>query len=645
VKLAVVALAFLLFAAPARATLSDAQTIDGPSADVLDIGGAAMAEDGTGGIVYLKREDGHAHVFASRFSLGKWSEPERVDRGQRFDSAWPVIGAANGGRLVVVWAQDYGTGTDRLFSASLDPGAAGFQPPVVIDFNVGEDTATYPSIAMNRGGQALLAYRYLPDVNPDPTLPQGYVNGDVRVQRYNGSVWSAFGQAADRNASAPVRTPDAGNSPKVGIDVTGAGLVAWQEPDDDFVDRIWARRTFATGTFGIPLIVSPQTWQDKPLRASADQFSVHETGFGEAGVVFRQQPGEDSGLTGTRVMLNEIPDQFSDAAGAFLGARIVDGAGDAGPGASTGVASLSVEPRGGFLAGFGIGSSALLVGGDEESVGDQTRIDDGSGSVAPDPVTTLAGDGAYAAAWKTGDGTNGGVWLREARADGVTTTKGVTAVRGGPVGRLLLAGSGLGDGLAAFFQGTRENGQIAAAFVDAPPQAFAVHTPTDFVRSKRFRLSWDPAPNGIGGVTYTAAVDDEQVGEATARLFVDLGPGQLDDGTHQVQIVATDSAGQETESGVGVIRVDRTAPRAKLTARGRRAVAVISDGPRKSGSGVMTRATVVDWGDGRETRGRRRARHVYRHPGRYQVRVRAADRAGNRRTAERRVKATARARR
>ena len=60
---------------------------------------------------------------------GKWRAPQRVDVGQSFDSSWPAIGAGNGGRLVVTWVHEFGFGTDRLFSASLDPGAHRFQAP------------------------------------------------------------------------------------------------------------------------------------------------------------------------------------------------------------------------------------------------------------------------------------------------------------------------------------------------------------------------------------------------------------------------------------------------------------------------------------------------------------------------------------
>ncbi len=39
----------------ARAVILPATTIDGPSENIVGFGGVAMAEDGTGGLVYLKR--------------------------------------------------------------------------------------------------------------------------------------------------------------------------------------------------------------------------------------------------------------------------------------------------------------------------------------------------------------------------------------------------------------------------------------------------------------------------------------------------------------------------------------------------------------------------------------------------------------
>src|SRR5690348_6192503 len=276
-------IATLCAAVPARATISAAQTIDGRSDAIVEVGGVAMSQDGTGGIVYRKRVGGRAHIFAAQFSGDFWHAPQQVDVGQAFDSSWPTIGAGDGGRLVVTWVQEFGAGTDRLFSASLDPGASRFQAPVAVDLNVGEASGTYPSLAMNAGGNAYLAYRVQAEGRSDQNIIPGYLDMDTRVARYDGSLWSDLGSPADRNQSLPVRAPTAANSPKIGIDVAGNGLVAFQEPDEDFVDRVWARRIFGT-TFGIPLLVSPQQYGGAPLRGDADAFSLDVAGFGEGAV-------------------------------------------------------------------------------------------------------------------------------------------------------------------------------------------------------------------------------------------------------------------------------------------------------------------------------------------------------------------------
>ena len=136
-----------------------------------------------------------------------------------------------------------------------------------IDLNVGEAVATYPSLSMNRGGVAYLAYRVLAGNGAaDPNAPPGYFAADTRIARYNGSLWSVLGVPADRNQAAPVSdAPPPPNSPKVGIDVSGNGIVAFHEPDDDFVDRVWARRLFGS-TLGIALLVSPQEHGGLALR-------------------------------------------------------------------------------------------------------------------------------------------------------------------------------------------------------------------------------------------------------------------------------------------------------------------------------------------------------------------------------------------
>jgi hypothetical protein len=645
-------LALLAAPATAAAVVSDVQPIDGPSADVVDVADAAMSEDGSGGLVYLKRVDGHSHVFAAQFRRGAWRPSQRVDVGQNFDSSWPRIGAGDGGRLVVTWVQEFGVESDRLFSATLDPGANGFQAPVPIDFNVGEATSTYPDLAMNRGGQAYLVYHVVTDTSP--ANPPGYVGADVRVARYNGRLWSVLGTPVDRGINTPVRLPTDVNSPKVGIDVQGGGVVAWQEPDDEFVDRVWARRLFGASV-GIPLQVSPSSWEGAPLRGPADAFSLDVAGFGEASVAFRQQPGQASKLAAPRSMVNETPDVFSELSGRFGQALLADGSARGG----LGPPSVGVDPRGLFISGFSSGPTSLLGSGDDGVAEPVVRLDGGASSVAGDPQVDLAETGAAVAAWRELRGGAGLVAVQERRADGVVEPTDLSAPHGGAVGRVVLGGSGLGDAIVAWKQGSDAGAQIAVSVIDAPPNPFLILLPEGWRRKKRIRIAWDHSLNAIGRVRYSVSVDDEPVVENRKRLNAYLTRDDIEDGRHTIQVFAVDAAGQETGSRFGRLKVDRHAPRVKLRHHGRRLTVIVSDGPRHSTSGVRRGSVRVAFGESSGARASASARprragrqgdrkrkrkpltvrvaHTYERGGRYSLQVRARDRAGNKTLLKRRV--------
>ncbi len=625
------AVASLLLAAPVSAVVSDVQPIEGPSADVLDVGDAAMAEDGSGGIVYLKRVGGRAHVFAAQFRDGRWRGAQRVDVGQGFDSSWARIGAGDGGRLIVTWVQEFGPDSDRMFSATLDPGANGFQAPVPIDFNVGEATATYPDLAMARGGQAYLVYRVVTDVSP--ANPPGYIGADVRLARYNGRLWSVFGTPLDRNQAIPVRQPTADNAPKVGIDVQGQGIVAWHEPGDDFVDRVWARRVFGSSV-GIPLQASPSEWGGQPLRGPADALALDVGGFSQGAVAFRQQPGQGGALGATRIFVNEIPDIFAETSGAFGGARLADGGVRGAPGPP----SVAVDPKSNFMTAFASGSATLLGKGDDVTVKGTERLDGGGSSVAGDPLVDLAETGAAVAAWREQRGGAGTVAVQEKRADGVDEPTELRAPAGGVVGGLKLGGSGLGDAILAWKQGSGARAQIAAAVVDAPPDPFLVLLPSGWRKGRRIPISWDHSPSAIGGVRYSVSVDDEPVVEGLSRLHARLSRDAVGDGRHRIQVYAIDSAGQETGSRVGRLLVDRNAPRVRLVRRGRTVRVRVSDGPKRAGSGLRRGSVRVSFGDGRRRARLATSSNSYAGPGVYRVVVRARDKAGNLRVLRRKVR-------
>ena len=632
--IALLCLLALMLPAEARASIADTSPIDGPSPDIIDFGGTAMAPDGTGGLVYRKRVDGRAHIFAAQYVDRRWRAPQRVDNGQAFDSSWPAIGAGNGGRVVVSWVQEFGPSSDRMYSAAIDPGARRFQPPTAVDLNVGESTGTVPSLAMNGSGAAYLAYLVME--RPTSADLPGYARGELRVARYSGSLWSSFGFPLNRNPASPLRLPTRDAGPRVAIDPTGNGILAWQEPDDGFVDRVWARRLFGAQT-GLADQVSPSEWGGQALRAGADQHSLDTAGFGQGAIAFRQQPAPGGGFEGVRVMLATIPETTSPEAARFGEPRIVDNLG-AHPAAVPGPAAVAVSRTGEAGVAFGIGQRSLLVGADDRQVRKPERLDDGRTAVGGEPQADVGASGAAVAAWRVGRGRAGGVGLTERRADGVPTSRVLSAPAGGSTGGFALAGSGLGDALVGWAQGTASAQQIAATVVDAPPDPFAVQTPIDFVRRRPVRLTWDRPASAIGRVRFAVTLDDDTVAENVRGTSLRLRRPDLRDGVSVAQVVAEDSGGQETSSFPADLKVDGRAPRVRVRRFRNRLVEVrINDGRRGRVSGVARRTIRILWGDGARSRGKRRETHRYGRGGTFRLRVTVRDKARNRRVARPKV--------
>ncbi|MFM8762558.1 MAG: hypothetical protein ACKOFC_04745, partial [Solirubrobacterales bacterium] len=346
----VAALALVAFPpAVATAAIGDVAAIDGPSADIRELGGVAMAADGSGGVVYRKDVDGRPHIFAAQFLDGQWRPAQRVDNGdnQRFESSWPAIAAGNGGRLMVVWVQEFGA-SDRMFSAMLQPGARRFEAPVPVDLQVGDSSAgTWPSLAMSPGGQAWVIYRVITDTQPS-SVPPGNVLGEFRAARSVGLTWTSMGAPVNRNAASGQPTPSALNRPQVGVDQFGNAVAAWQELDNDFIPRIYARRLFTSGQPGIALQVSPATFAESPLRGGADQFDLDVGRYGDAVVGWRQQPSDGSGFPRPRALAAQLPLVYSEKASKFADPRALDQGPD---GPSVGPVSVSSsDPE--LLAGY-----------------------------------------------------------------------------------------------------------------------------------------------------------------------------------------------------------------------------------------------------------------------------------------------------
>ncbi len=613
--------------APAAARTAAAVPIAGPDPALVDLGGVAMASDGTGGIVFRRFEEGAPHVYAARYDGDRWHAAQRIDVGQRFASSWPRIGAADQGRLVVTWVQQGPPQQDSLYSAVLPRGGERFQRPTLIDYTIGDGQAAQPSLAMAPGGDAIIVYHRVRSF-VHPLLGSDYVTSQIRLARFNGTRWSSLGTPVNRVPDAPLRPPTAENAPKVAIAADGSAVVAWQEPDEALVDRVWARRVFGS-RLGTVLPVSPTALDGVPQRGAADALDVALTDNGRAVVALRQQPDPTVRQQPPRLFLNQLDEPESGAGLSFGGAQLA-----AAPAtADVGAPAVAVGGRFGLLAAWTAGGRASVGVGQAQALAH--GVDLGAATIVPAPAVDQGVDGRGTVAIATAEG-GGRVVVRELRDERVVEARAVAGPVGGPVQQLSVAGAGNGNALVAFRQGHPEEAQIAVARVSAPPVPFVAEPPGEWTNLQRPTITWQAPPNAPSPESYRIEIDGRTVGRTRAQRQFRIPRGALKDGRYRLRVVATSrTSGGTTATPTVRFGVDRRRPVARVTVRGTRVrVRVTDPGVRGRRSGIASGGTAVDWGDGTDDQGlTRSASHRYAKPGRRTVTVRTADAAGNRLTA------------
>lgn len=631
----------------ARAGIDHAVTIDGPSPEISDFGGIAMSRDGTGGIVYLRRMNGVAHVFASRYVSNRWRPPMQVDAGQPFAASSPRIAAANGGRLLVTWATPWslrnGKPVQQLMSSFLSPGAGQFGQAIIVDPDIDGGSGLDPSLSMSPTGQADVAYRVVTNTLSSATLPiaplhPGDVEADIRVARFNGLGWSSVG-TVNRNPAFSMRPPAADNGPQISVGPDGNGVVVWQEPDVSGAARIWARRIFGA-TPGNVVPVSGTSFQGSPLSGDADAFALDTSDLGLAEVVYRQSAPTSSALGGARLFASSMQDRLTvDGAASFAAPVLADGAGASAPAGGVGAPGVGVDANGNVRLAFASGGLAHVVSGDTTSLTGSVALTPAATAGTTPAQATIATDGGGATAWAGQDAQGtAGLAVREDFPSGAAQTALLGAAAGGPVTAVAAGRSGLGDALVGFRQGTSAAQSIAAVRVTSPPGMFRVTTTSnDWVLPSKARISWDRPADATGGLSYALVIDGRV--EASGLHHTRARPVRhgLADGVHQVQVLAADADGSETLSDPTQMKVDGTAPVARVRrGPGRRSVVLtLTD----TASGVDRTATVCSWGDGTSTRRGATLRHTYKRAGHYAIVLRTRDKLSNARTVELLVRA------
>jgi hypothetical protein len=630
----IAAAALLLGAGQARAVILPAVTLDGPSEDILGFGGAAMAEDGTGGVAYLKRVDGIAHVFVARYLHGQWLPPIRVDTEQPFAASWPCIGASNGGQLLVAWATPFATEggkpVDELLASTLGPGSSSFGQAMIVDPDINRGTGASPDLAMSSTGQADVVYRVVAENNGGetriPLLRPGDVVEGVRVAHWDGTRWSYLGEI-NRDAGLSMRPPTQENAPKIAIGPTGTGIVVWQEPEIEGVARIWARRLFGS-TLDYVLPVSAPSYAGAPISTDADAPAVAVSPLGQAEVAYRQGVGPGSPLPGPRIFLNILPDGESASGAEFQGAKVADSAVSGGSSASIGPPSIDLDERRETRLLYDSNGTPRVIGGNDLGLVATLSLGPPFAGSSLSAGSVMNPEGGGVSAWASANPQEQpGVAVREDFPEGAVQTGLVSGGAGGPVGELAVGRSGLGDGLVGFIQGPLGNAAIVGTEVSAPPEQFVVQAPKGWIKPSQAMVEWIPPLTANGPPRYTVVLDGHSLSTRAGVLSMQLNANLLGSGDHRVQILATDIEGEAMLSGAVPLHVDGVPPRVTIArTNGERAVRVrVSD----AYSGVDAGAVSVSFGDGASAHGRTRFAHRYARAGVYQIVVHIRDKLGN----------------
>ncbi len=628
--LAALGLAALLLALVppgARAVILPATTIDGPSEEIVGFGGVAMAEDGSGGLVYLKRVDGVSHVFVSRYVGGHWQAPIRVDTEEPYAASWPRIGAAENGELIVVWATPFANSNGKpvyeLLGAELGPGASQFGEAMIVDPDIEEATGTSPDLAVSSTGQADVVYRVVETALSNVALLHpGDVVEQVRVAHFDGTRWSNLGPI-NRNPAISMRPPTQANAPQIAIGPTGNGVVVWQEPNVEGVARIWARRIFGTNLDYV-MPVSAESFAGAPLVQDADAPSVAISRLGQAEFAYRQTYAPGSPLPGPRIFVNILPDGESENGAQPTGAVLADSAVTGGQNATVGPPSVDIGERREVQLLYDSNGTPRLLTGSNRTLNAALSLGPPFTGSEPNAATVLNPSGGGVSAWPSTGAQGPAVAVREDFPNGSLQTALVSGGAGGPVGELSVGRSGLGDGLVAFQQGPIGNTAIVAVQATAPPIPSILTAPKGWIKPSQGQISWLPATSADGPLTYHVVLDSHELPTSAGAFSLRLNPRVLGSGTHSVQVLATDSFGQSTLSAPSTLRIDGVPPTVKITHHG----AIVSVHVSDRFSGVAAHAVRISFGDGHSAGGRVRLTHRYARAGVYRVVVHVRDKLG-----------------
>ena len=326
--------------------------------------------------------------------------------------------------------------------------------------------------------------------------------------------------------------------------------------------RIWARRLFgASLEYVMP--VSAMSFDGAPIEEDAEAPSVAFSRLGQAEVAYRQPAGADSPLPGPRIFLNILPDGESASGAEFQGAVVADAQVPGGKAASIGRPSIDIdESRDVRLLYDSDGEPRVVEGTD---VGLTGTVSLGPPFAAPKPymaselpaASVMNPEGGGVSAWPSENPAGAPVVaVREDFPGGGVQTGLVAAARGGPIARTGRRALGSRRRARCLPAGALGDAAVVAAEVSAPPEKFVVSVPKGWLKPAQAQITWEPAASADGPPRYTVVLDGHKLSTPEGALSYAFNPNGLGDGTHEVQLLATDAEGVQTLTPPSTMRID-----------------------------------------------------------------------------------------
>lgn len=616
---AALSLIWVASASAAQPALANPHAITGTIGQVSTLSGMSIARDGTGGIVYLADTSGTEHVYVSRLVDGVFQSPVQVDAGLSGASSQPVIAAGNGGILLIGFVNG-----GNLYVTGTAGSTAGWQSPSEL-----HAAASDPSISMSNAGKAYLAFT--------ATAGSG---SDVEAEYFAGGGWQP--------ATAPLNVnpgDDAGTGagrPAVVTAGDGVAIVAWGENG-----HVYARRVWATSPSVVDEQLDPSSFGGAS-EVSSGSPAISAGGDSSYPDIAYDETLKSGSSTWNRVLMTRL---ISEDVGSTTA---VDGLSGTTPGSAGSPAVAMGEYGTGYVVASDNSDDQLVgtpLGNNGGPSGPPYEVSQGISTSPILGVPAIAGMFTTLIAWEQSSSAGSPQVVMRYGLGG--TTLGSPAVLSAPGAQprpadgLAAAGDNGGDAAVAWVQGASPSSLSLEVSQDYEPPAAPGPKHFSYSRSAQPTLTWNAAQHRWGPITYRVTLDGKFIGQTSSTSL--QVPSRLTDGRNVWNVTAGNPAGETTTSRNATVFVDTRAPSLRIGLSGRdrrgkrltlRVHAADHPAPEPGAKASGIASVRITWGDGAVQQGRyvSSAHHVYLRSGRFRIRVRVTDKAGNAVTVSRTVR-------